>query len=157
MKSRRVMMMVLGTFLGLGAIASVGLAKGGAKKPELSALSDAHWNPLMKGSPLPAIAPIEGDPMSGAFMGYLKLPAGFESPAHTHSNDYWAVLVQGKMTHWAVDGGSEQTAKQLGVGDLTHMPAHVAHVTKCFPGEDCVMVVTAKGKFDFIPTAAAKK
>ena len=158
MKSRRMMMVVMGTILGLGgAVTSVGLAKVGAKAPELSALSEAHFAPLMKGSPLPAIAAIEGNPTAGAFMGYLKLPGGFESPPHTHSNDYWAVLIQGKMTHWAADGGSEQAAKQLGVGDLTHMPAHVAHVSKCFPGEDCVLVLMEKGKFDFIPVAQGKK
>lgn len=145
--------LTMAAILGLGAIISAGVvAKGaGAKKPELSGLGDAKWAPLMKGAPLPALSAIEGDPMAGPFFAYMKLPAGFESPAHTHSNDYWAVLVQGKMTHWATEGGSEAGAKQLGVGDLTHMPAHIPHVSKCYPGEDCVMVVMEKAKFDFVP------
>ncbi len=94
--------------------------------------------------------------MKGAHYAYLKLPAGFTSPAHSHSSDYWAVLVQGKMTHWAAEGGSEAEAKQLGVGDLTYMPAKVNHISKCFPGADCVMAIYQKGKFDFIPAKEAK-
>jgi hypothetical protein len=134
--------------------AGVAVAKSAPKMPELSLLKDATWTPLMKEGPLPAMAPIQGDGTKGAYEGYLKLPAGFESPIHKHTNDYWAVLVQGKMTHWAADGGSEKDAKQLGVGDLTFMPAKVDHISKCYPGADCIMVVVQKGKFDFIPQKA---
>jgi quercetin dioxygenase-like cupin family protein len=137
-------------------IAGLAVAKGAAKMPVLSPLADAKWTPLMKDGPLPAMAPIEGDAMKGAHFAYLKLPAGFTSPAHTHSYDYWAVLIQGKMTHWATNGGSEAEAKQLGVGDLTYMPAKVEHISKCFPGAECVMAVYQKGKFDFIPAKEAK-
>jgi hypothetical protein len=133
------------------------IAKGAAPKaPELSNLKDVTWTPLMKEGPLPAVAPINGDGMKGAYEGYLKLPAGFESPPHSHTNEYWSVLVQGKMTHWAADGGSEKDAKVLGVGDLTHMPAKLVHISKCFPGADCVMAVYQKGKFDFIPAKEPK-
>ena len=129
----------------------------GSKTIELSQLKDAAWTPLMKEGPLPAMAPIQGDGTKGAYEGYLKLPAGFESPPHSHTNDYWSVLVQGKMTHWAVNGGSEKDAKQLGVGDLTYMPAKLEHISKCYPGADCIMVVVQKGKFDFIPAKTAAK
>ena len=111
----------------------------------------------MKEGPLPAMAPISGDGTKGAYEGYLKLPAGFESPPHSHTNEYWSVLVQGKMTHWAAEGGSEKEAKVLGVGDLTHMPAKLVHISKCFPGVDCIMVTMQKGKFDFIVAKATAK
>ena len=131
-------------------------AKAAAKAPELSLLKDATWTPLMKEGPLPAVAPISGDGTKGAYEGYLKLPGGFESPPHSHTNDYWSVLVQGKMTHWAANGGSEKDAKQLGVGDLTFMPGKLEHISKCYPGPDCILVVVQKGKFDFIPGKSAK-
>ena len=131
-------------------VAGLAVAKGAAKTPVLTTLTEETWTPLMKEGPLPAFSNIEGDATKGAHYAYLKLPAGFTSPAHSHSTDYWAVLVQGKMTHWAVDGGSEATAKPLGVGDLTYMPAKVQHVSKCFPGTECIMAVFQKGKFDFI-------
>ena len=137
-------------------VAGLAVAKGAAKMPVLSSLADAKWTPLMKEGPLPAFAPIEGDAMKGAHFAYLKLPAGFTSPAHSHSSDYWAVLVQGKMTHWAAEGGSEAEAKPLAVGDLTFMPAKTEHISKCFPGADCVMAVYQKGKFDFILAKEAK-
>jgi quercetin dioxygenase-like cupin family protein len=126
------------------------------KAPEMSALKDAKWTPLMKEGPLPALAPITGDPQKGPYEAYLKLPAGFESPPHSHSSDYWTVLVQGKMTHWAAEGGSEKDSLQLGVGDLNHMPAKLVHVSKCYPGADCIMVIYQKGKFDFVPAKAPK-
>jgi hypothetical protein len=150
-----------GVTLGLMAgafVVGTAVAKGPAKTaPELSLLKDAQWTPLMKEGPLPAVAPIQGDGTKGAYEGYLKLPAGFESPPHSHTSDYWSVLVQGKMTHWAVNGGSEKDAKQLGVGDLTYMPAKLEHISKCYPGAECIMVVVQKGKFDFVPSKTAAK
>jgi quercetin dioxygenase-like cupin family protein len=106
---------------------------------------------------LPAAAPIEGDATKGAYFGYVKLPAGLESPPHSHTNDYWSVLIQGQMTHWAADGGSEKDSKAIGPGGWTHMPAKVAHISKCYPGADCIMVMVQKGKSDFVPAAPPKK
>ena len=149
--------LTIGLVLGAFALGTA-IAKGAAPKaPELSNLKDMTWTPLMKEGPLPAMAPIQGDGTKGAYMGYLKLPANFESPPHSHTNEYWSVLVQGKMTHWAVEGGSEKDAKVLNVGDLTHMPAKVVHISKCFPGADCILVTMQKGKFDFIPAKTAAK
>jgi quercetin dioxygenase-like cupin family protein len=145
--------LLLGAFLVGGAA-----AKAPPKAPELTLLKDMTWTPLMKEGPLPAMSAIQGDPTkAGGFTGLLKLPAGFESPPHSHSSDYFAVLVQGKMTHWAADGGNEKDSKQLGVGDVTHMPAKTVHISKCYPGIDCIMVVTQKGKFDFIPAKPPKE
>ncbi len=151
-----------GTVVGLmvgSFIAGTAIAKGPAapKVPVLSSLADAKWMPLMKDvGALPALAPISGDPMKGGYVAYLKLPAGFVSPPHSHSGDYFGVVVQGKMTHWAVDGGSEKDAKTLMPGDLTFMPGKLDHVSKCFPGADCVVVLIQKSKFDFTPAKAPK-
>jgi hypothetical protein len=131
-------------------VAGLAVAKGAAKTLMLSPLSEATWTPLMKEGPLPAFSPIEGDATKGAHFAYLKLPAGFVSPPHSHGSDYWAVLVQGKMTHWAATGGSEAEAKPLAVGDLTYMPAKLEHVSKCFPGVECILAMVQKGKFDFV-------
>ena len=131
-------------------VAGLAVAKGAAKMPELSLLADAKWTPLMKEGPLPAFAPIQGDAMKGEHFAYLKLAGGFVSPPHSHSSDYWAVLVQGKMTHWSPDGGSEAAAKPLGIGDLTYMPAKAVHISKCFPGAECILAMFQKGKFDFV-------
>jgi hypothetical protein len=141
---------VAGIMAGLVAGAATARAVS-PKVPVLTSLTDAKWTPLMKGSPLPALAPIRGDFGKGPYEAYLKLPAGFVSPVHSHTDDYWAVLVQGKMTHWAADGGSEKDSKVLSPGDLTFMPGKSDHVTKCFPGQDCIVVIAQRVKFDFIP------
>lgn len=73
---------------------------------------------------------------------------------HSHPNDYRAVIIQGKMAHWVTQGGSEKSAKQLGVGDLAHMPGKIEHISKCLPGEDCLVIVIQRGKFDFVSGAA---
>ena len=151
-------LIVTGVALGLigGSFAAgLAVAKGAAKALMLSPLSEAKWTPLMKEGPLPASAPIQGDGAKGEHFAYLKLPGGFVSPPHSHSTDYWAVLVQGRMTHWPATGGSEVDAKQLVVGDLTYMPAKLEHVSKCFPGSECILAMFQKGKFDFIPGKAA--
>jgi hypothetical protein len=144
--------LMVGSFIAGTAIAK---APAAPKLPILTKLSEQTFKPLMD-TPLPAMANIQGDGMKGAYMGYLKLPANFTSPPHSHSSDYWAVLVQGKMTHWATVGGSEKDAKQLGVGDLTFMPGKTEHISKCFPGAECILVVMQKGKFDFVMPKPAK-
>ena len=138
-----------GFALALASIAGGAALARESKAIQLTSLSEMTWTPLMSG-PLPAVAPIEGSATKGGYLGYLKLPAGFVSPPHTHTSDSWAVLVQGKMTHWAAAGGSEKDAKPLAVGDLTFMPGKVEHVSKCYAGADCILVVMQKGKFDFL-------
>ena len=132
-------------------VAGMAVAKSAAKEPVLTLLSEQKWTPMMKEGPLPAVAPIQGDPMKGGYFGYLKLQNNFTSPQHAHTNDYWGVLVQGKMTHWAVAGGSEAASKPLNVGDLAYMPAKVEHISKCYPGPDCIVAMVQKGKADFLP------
>jgi Domain of unknown function (DUF4437) len=153
------MIVISAALLGVGAgsfVAGKATAKGPAKQMELVELKDASWTPLMKDSQLPAVAPIQGDPMKGGYLAYLKLAAGFESPPHKHTSDYWGVLLQGKMTHWAAEGGSEKDSKQLNVGDFTHMPGKLAHISKCYPGTDCIVALMQKGKFDFVTVPATK-
>jgi hypothetical protein len=143
--------------IGLGAVsfvAGIAVAAKAAPKIEITGFSDLTWTPMMKEGPLPASAPIEGDETKGAHFSYLKLPAGFESPPHMHTSDYWAVLIQGQMTHWAAEGGSEKDSKAIGVGGWVHMPGKLAHISKCYPGADCVMVSMQKGKNDFVPVTA---
>ena len=71
--------------MGGSLVLGTAIAKGPAPKaPELKLLKDAAFTPIMKEGPLPAVSPIEGDGSKGPYMGYLKLPAGFVSPPHSH-------------------------------------------------------------------------
>jgi quercetin dioxygenase-like cupin family protein len=108
----------------------------------------AKWTNLM-GDGGPSMSPLWGDPMKGGESGFLlKLPAGFVSPMHSHSHDYWAVTVAGKMSHWS-DSQTEKDAVALPVGSYAMMPAKLKHISKCAPGAECIVFLRMKDKFDF--------
>jgi len=44
-------------------------------------------------------APAYGDLANGAHGTFIKMPAGYESPIHTHTEGYWAVVVSGVMVN----------------------------------------------------------
>ena len=44
-------------------------------------------------------APAYGDLAHGPHGTFIKMPAGYVSPTHTHSEDYWAVVVSGVMVN----------------------------------------------------------
>ena len=44
-------------------------------------------------------APAYGDLAHGPHGTFIKMPAGYVSPTHTHTEDYWAVVVSGVMVN----------------------------------------------------------
>src|SRR5262245_11374603 len=92
-----------------------GHAIGAAPKPASSynALSELKWMPLdpNAGAAGPQLSVVNGDPMKGAHTSILKVPAGGSAGMHTHTNEYWAVTVQGTATHW-MDTETEAAAKK---------------------------------------------
>src|SRR5262245_18978713 len=44
-------------------------------------------------------APAYGDLAHGAHGTFIKMPAGYGSPTHTHTEDYWSVVVSGVMAN----------------------------------------------------------
>src|ERR1700722_11866125 len=44
-------------------------------------------------------APAFGDVSRGPHGTFIKMPAGFVSPPHTHSDDYWSVVLTGVMVN----------------------------------------------------------
>jgi hypothetical protein len=143
-----------GWMLGMAVLAMGGLvARAALAKPPAgittAPFADAKWTNLM-GDGGPSMAPLWGDPMKGGDSGFLlKLPAGFVSPAHSHSHDYWAVTVAGKMSHWS-DTQTEKDAVPLPVGSYAMMPAKLKHISKCAPGAECLVLIHMKEKFDFV-------
>ena len=45
------------------------------------------------------VAPAYGDMAEGAHGTFVKMPAGFVSEVHTHSQDYYAVVIAGVMVN----------------------------------------------------------
>jgi len=51
------------------------------------------------------LAPLWGDRATGEAGTLLSAPAGFKSGAHSHTADYWAVVVAGTWEHWVPSTG----------------------------------------------------
>lgn len=105
------------------------------------------------GAPGVKIATLWGDPAKGEFGAYLKLPAGFVAPLHTHTHDMKVVFISGTYIQ-APDGKPEV---RLGPGSYMMQPGgNYRHTTSCDKAADCVFFVESKGAFDLKPVAAGK-
>jgi quercetin dioxygenase-like cupin family protein len=89
-----------------------------------------------------------GQMSQGAHGTFVKLPAGYSTPIHRHTGDYYAVVIQG-----VVANEQSVTAKDypLGPGSYWFQLGNDDHVTKCLSKVDCVTFVSQSDKFDFIP------
>lgn len=87
-----------------------------------------------------------GDMNKGAHSNFVKIPGGFNSPLHVHSEDYYAVVVSG------VIGNGTEGAQDipLAPGSYWFQKGNEKHVTKCLSATECVFFVTQPGKFDFV-------
>ena len=67
----------------------------------------ANKSPWYKESPeLPVeLAPLWGNRAQGEAGTLLRTPPGFDSGLHSHTADYWAVVVQGTWKHWVPSTG----------------------------------------------------
>jgi hypothetical protein len=91
-------------------------------------------------------APAYGDLAHGAHGTFLKMPAGFVSTIHTHTDDYWGVVISGV----AVNGvpGSRDVA--LPVGSYWFQKGGERHITKCISPNECIFFISQHGKFDYV-------
>lgn len=91
-------------------------------------------------------APAFGDVSRGPHGTFIKMPAGFVSPPHTHSDDYWSVVVTGVM----VNGRPGSKDIPLPAGSYYFQKGGEVHVTKCLTATECVFFVNQIGKFDLM-------
>lgn len=88
-----------------------------------------------------------GDLSKGAHSTYVKLPAGFVSPLHTHTEDYYAVVISGVVAN-EVDAQAKD--RPLPAGSYWFQKGKVNHVTKCISAIECIVFITQPGKFDYV-------
>lgn len=91
-------------------------------------------------------APAYGDLAHGAHGTFIRMPAGFVSPIHTHTEDYYAVVISGV----GANGLPGSTDVQLPVGSYWFQKGGERHVTKCLSPTDCVFFLSQPGKFDYV-------
>lgn len=90
-------------------------------------------------------APAYGDLANGPHGTFIKMPAGYVSPAHIHTADYWAVVVSGVLVNKKPDAADVL----LPPGSYYFQKGGERHVTKCTSKEGCVFFVSQNGKFDY--------
>ena len=92
-------------------------------------------------------APGFGDLTKGGHSTFVKLPAGFSSPLHTHTEDYYGVVITGVVAN-EVDNNAKD--RPLAPGSYWFQKGKIPHVTKCLSANECVVFITQPGKFDYV-------
>ena len=139
---------------GSGEAKSKSAPKAGASTPVVMPASDLKWTDLdPTGAPGVKVADLWGDHTKGAYGAFVKFPAGFAAPLHTHTNAIKIVVVSGTFIQ-APEGKPEF---RLGPGSYEMQPgANYRHTTSCDKASECVILSESNGKFDLKPVEAAK-
>jgi hypothetical protein len=146
MTSRHVLAFSISLILAAPVLAQQG-------QPVFTPASGVTWTDLdPKGAPGVQIADLSGDHTKGAFRAFVKLPAGFAAPLHTHTHAMRVVFLSG--TYIQVPDG--KTAVRLGPGSYMMQPGgNYRHTTSCDKASECVFFLESDGPFDLIPVASA--
>ena len=150
---KRILVPVLASLVIASALrAQSSPAQTSATTPTFTPSADLKWVDLdPKGAPGVKIVDLWGDHTKGAYGAYLKLPAGFTTPLHTHSYPMRVIFVSG--TYLQTPEGKSQV--RLGPGSYMMQPAgNYRHVTACDNSADCVLFVESEGPFDLKPVGA---
>ena len=85
-----------------------------------------------------------GDLQHGAHGTIIKMPAGFVSRVHSHTGEYWAVVISGV----GVNGTPGSTDVPLPAGSYWSQKGGEPHVTKCISSNECIFFISQSVKFD---------
>lgn len=75
------------------------------------------------------------------------MPTGFVSAPHTHSHDYYGVVITGVGVNTAA-GGKDVP---LPPGSYWFQPGGKPRVTKCISTTECIFFIHQPAKFDYLP------
>ena len=90
-------------------------------------------------------APAFGDLAHGAHGTFIKMPSGFVSKLHTHTGDYWGVVISGV----GANGLPGSKDVPLPVGSYWFQKGGEPHVTKCISPNECIFFLNQNEKFDY--------
>ena len=137
-----------------GAAKTTTPSKTGASQPVFTPAADLKWTDLdPTGAPGVKIADLWGNHAKGAFGAYLKLPAGFAVPLHTHTHAMKVVFLTGTYIQ-APEGKAEV---RLGPGGYMMQPGgNYRHTTSCDKASECLLFVESNGAFDLKVVEAGK-
>jgi quercetin dioxygenase-like cupin family protein len=124
-------------------------AQGG--HPDLLAGPDAvKWGPAPPTLPAGGqIAIISGDPSKeGPFVLRLKMPPGYQIPAHHHSRPEGVTVISGDFYAGMGDKLNRNDAQSFKPGGFVGMPANMNHYA--LAGSETVIQVHGQGPFDIV-------
>ena len=90
--------------------------------------------------------PAYGNLATGKHGTFIRMPAGFISPLHTHTQDYFGVVISGVGVN--TQNGKEEI--KLSAGSYWFQRGKEPHVTKCVSDSECLFFIYQPGKFDYL-------
>ncbi|MBI3561511.1 MAG: DUF4437 domain-containing protein [Gammaproteobacteria bacterium] len=116
-------------------------------------VTELHWGSTgvtaPNGTGTLQAAPAFGDLSKGEHGTFIKMPAGFVSAIHTHTQAYFGVVITGVGVNSAV--GDKDIP--LPPGSYWFQPGGKPHVTKCISTTECIFFIHQGDKFDYLPVA----
>lgn len=91
--------------------------------------------------------PVYGDLTKGKHGTFIRMPAGFVSVEHDHTQDYLGVVIRGV----GANGPAGSADVALPAGSYWFQTGEEDHVTKCISDEDCLFFLYQPGAFDYVP------
>lgn len=128
----------------VAASAAFALSMSATTHAEPTPAPEPQWREMAPGS---QFAPAYGDWEKEAHGKLIRLAAGLDVPFHSHSSDYHAVMISGRMTNVYRDGRTTI----IGSGDVWDMPAGVPHAHKCVSEVPCLLYTHMPAAWDYIP------
>ena len=105
------------------------------------------------GAPGVKIADVWGDHTKSGYGAFLKFPAGFLAPLHTHTSAIKIVVISGTYMQ-TPEGKAEE---RMGPGSYVFQPGgNYKHISACDKSSECVLFIESIGKFDLKPVEAKK-
>lgn len=90
--------------------------------------------------------PAYGNLAEGKHGTFIRMPAGFVSPPHIHTEDYFGIVIAGV----GANGPTTNDDLALPVGSYWFQRGGDSHVTKCLSDTDCLFFIYQPGKFDYL-------
>lgn len=107
--------------------------------------ADLQWGPCPDIFPAGCeIGVLHGNPAQPNADVFLRVPAGYTLPAHSHTSAERMVLVSGELNiHY-----QGAAATSLSVGEYAFGPAGLAHEGTCVSAEPCTLFIAFEGPVD---------
>lgn len=128
-------------------------AQEGAEKAMTRTVADGlQWGPCPPIFPAGCqIAVLHGDPSKPNADVFLRVPGGYQIPAHTHTSPERMVLVEGRLNVQY----KGTAAELLTPGEYAYGPAKLAHHAVCQSDTPCTLFIAFEGPVDALAYAGS--